>query len=118
MSDSKVVLDATPEPVMIKSGLQVTDPEGCGVYIDSMGGGDVRIRASAGGSWQGPLQVLETPDGVELASFSSLGVSFYGTPASPQSERVGQLASDASLAEVVAKVNALELVLHKLGLTK
>lgn len=116
---SQIVLDCVPDPVKITSGLQVTDPEGCGVYISSEGGGDLCLKASSGGSWQGPLQVLDAPvDGKELLSLSSLGISFYGTPASPQAERVGQISTDDSLAEVIAKFNALELVLHNLGLTK
>lgn len=115
---STIILDASPDTVKINSGLEVTDPEGAGVLISSEGGGDMRIKASSGGSWQGSFQVYDAPDGHLLADFGSLGIGFYGAPAVVQAERVGQISEASSLAEIIAKFNALELVLHNLGLTK
>jgi len=125
---STIILDAAPETVKISSGLEVTDPEGCGVLISSEGGGDMRIKASSGGSWQGAFQIYDAPNttpndlpsgsGNLVANFSNLGIGFYGAPAVVQAERVGQISESSSLSEIVAKFNALELVLHNLGLTK
>lgn len=124
---TQIVLDCAPDVVKITSGLEVSDPEGAGVLITSLGGGDMRVKCN-GGSWQGGLQIFDapnsTPNDIEsgsgnlMASFSSLGVSVFGAPESLQLERVGQLAPTATLAEVIAKVNALELVLHTFGWTK
>jgi hypothetical protein len=113
-----IILDASPDTVKITSGLEVTDPAGAGVIISSEGGGDMTIKASSGGSWQGPLRLLDEPNGNVVADFSNQGVGFYGAPAVAQADRVGPITTDLSFSEIIAKFNALELVLHNLGLTK
>ncbi len=117
---SDVILDGGESKVFVKSGLDVSDPEGSGVIISSEGGGDLILKAGSGGSWQGPLQVQASVNGAPLLNlgFTGATVGFYSVVGVEQPERVGQLAPGATLAEVIAKVNALELVLHNVGLTK